>query len=125
MPSLLDPLVSRAPYFFMAVGLIWLAVAFLAGSSFVLWPVVACVAGGLLLRQVPSHRFTWAWVVATAVMGFLIAVYQVYAWLGFLGGAFSTAAAAPVIGFLVLAAVHVLLFYAAVSKPSLPEASSA
>jgi len=94
-----------------------LVVAVLASSALILWPVVACIAGGVMLRELPSKKLTWAWVVATAVMGFLLSAYQVYAWLAFIGGAFSTLAAASTVGFLILAVVHVLLFYAAVAKP--------
>jgi len=121
MPRLFEPLVSNAPYFFIAVGVVWLAVAFVAASALLLWPVVACIAGGLMMRQIPSHRFTWAWVVASASMGFLICAYQVYAWAGFLGGVFSGVAAEAFVGFAVLALVHVFLFYAGTAKPSTKE----
>jgi len=118
MPKILGLLVANGSYFFIAVGVIWLAIAFLAGSSLILWPVVACIAGGIMLREWPSGRFTWAWCVATAVMGLLLAAYQVYAWLSFLGGAFSTLATLSTAGFAVLAVIHVLLFYVATSKPA-------
>jgi hypothetical protein len=77
-----------------------------------------------MLREWPSGRLTWSWAVATAVMGFLLSAYQVYAWLSFLGGAFSTLAVASVIGFAVFAVVHVLLFYASTSKPSVAKAAA-
>jgi len=118
MPKILDMLITNGSYFFIAVGVIWLAIAFLAGSLLILWPVVACIAGGIMLREWPSGRFTWAWCVATAVMGLLLAAYQVYAWLSFLGGAFSTLATLSTAGFAVLAVIHVLLFYVATSKPA-------
>ncbi len=123
MPRVLDLLVANAAYAFIAVGVVWIGVAVLTGSAFVLWPVVACLAGGALLKARPSRRLTWAWVVATAVMGFLLAAYQVYAWLGFLGGAFSTLAGGATVGFAVLAVVHVFLFYAATAKPKPQEAA--
>jgi len=123
MPKILDALVANGSYFFVAVGVVWLAIAVLAGSSLILWPVVACIAGGVMLREWPTGRFAWAWCVATAVMGFLLAAYQVYAWLSFLGGAFSTLAAASTASFAVLAILHVLLFYVVVSKPSAKEAT--
>jgi hypothetical protein len=118
MPKILDILVTNAAYFFIAVGVIWLVVAVLADSSLILWPVLACIAGGIMLREWPSRRFTWAWCVATAVMGFLLSAYLVYVWLSFLGGAFSTQAAASSAGFAVLAILHILLFYATTSKPA-------
>ena len=119
MPKLLEPIVTNAAYFFIGVGIVWLAVAFLAASPLILWPVVACVAGGVMLRQMPSYRFTWAWVVSSAALGFVISAYEVYAWSGFLGGAYSALAAGALVGFAVFAVVHVLLFYAGTSKPSI------
>jgi hypothetical protein len=124
MPKILDALVERAAYFFVAAGVIWLAVAVLADSSLIVWPVVACIAGGVMLREWPSGRFTWAWCVATAVMGFLLSAYQVYSWLSFLGGAFSTLAAGSTIGFGLFAVVHVLMLFAVTSKPAAAKAAS-
>ncbi len=121
MPRVLDALVSNASYAFIAVGVGWAAVAVIAGSTLVLWPVVACLAGGVQLRMWPGRRLTWAWAVSTAVMGFLLAAYLVYAWLGFLGGAFSNLAAAALVAFVVLAAAHVVLFYAGSAKPRMGE----
>jgi hypothetical protein len=124
MPKFFDPLVANAPYFFIAVGVIWLAIAFLTGSALILWPVVACAVAGLMLRRMPSHRFTWAWVVATASMGFLICAYQVYSWAGFLSGTFSGLAAGSFVSFAVLAVLHLFLFYAGTTKPGVREAAS-
>jgi len=122
MPKLLDTLVANAPYAFIAAGVIWLAIAVFAVSSLILWPVLACIAAGVMLREWPSGRLTWAWAVATAVMGFLLSAYQVYAWLSFLGGAFSTLAAVSVVGFAFFAVGHVFLFYAVSSRPSIAKA---
>jgi len=124
MPRILDSIAANAAYAFVAVGVIWLVVAFLTGSALVLWPVVACVAGGAQLKLWPSRRLTWAWVVSSAVMGFLLSVYQVYAWLSFLGGAFSSLAAASSIGFALLAVAHLFLFYAGTAKPSAAESAA-
>jgi hypothetical protein len=124
MPRILDTLVANSAYFFIVVGVIWLAIAVVAASPLIAWPVVACIAGGIMLRQWPAGRLTWAWCVATAVMGFLLSAYQVYAWLSFLGGAFSSLAAISMVGFALLAAVHVLLFYAGSSKPRAANAPS-
>jgi hypothetical protein len=119
MPKILDALVTNAAYAFIVVGVAWLVVAILAGSSLILWPVVACVAGGLQLKLWPSGRLTWAWAISSAAMGFTLSAYLVYAWSGFLGGAFSSLAAGALVGFLVLAIAHVFLFYAGVAKPKL------
>jgi len=118
MPKILDTLVSNATYFFIAVGVIWLAVAVLGQSYLILWPVIACVAGGAMLRQWPARRLSWAWCAATAVMGFLLSAYQVYAWLAFLGGAFSVLASASGLGFGLFAILHIFLLYAGTSKPA-------
>jgi hypothetical protein len=118
MPKFPDTLVANAAYAFIGVGVIWLAIAVLSDSSLILWPVAACLAGGIMLREWPSGRLTWSWAVATAVMGFLLSAYQVYAWLSFLGGTFTTLAVVSVISFAIFAMVHVFLFYAATSKQS-------
>jgi len=124
MPKFLDTLVANAAYAFIVAGVIWLAVAVLAGSSLMLWPVGACIAAGIMLREWPSGRLTWPWAVATAVMGFLLSAYQVYDWLSFLGGAFTTVAVASVIGFAVFAIFHVFLFYAVTFKPSIAKGAA-
>jgi hypothetical protein len=124
MPKLLDALAANAAYAFVAVGVVWLAVAILASSALILWPVIACVAGGVLLKLWPSGRLTWAWAISSATMGFLLAVYQVYAWAGFLGGAFSSFAAASLVAFLALAIAHVFLFYAGMARPKVPKSAS-
>ena len=97
-------------------------VAIIASSPLILWPVVACIAGGVMLRQMPAYRITWAWVVSSAALGFIISAYGVYTWSWFLGGAFSALAAGAFAGFAVLAVVHVLLFYAGTTKPAAEEA---
>jgi len=122
MPKILDTLVANAAYAFIAAGVIWLAIAIFAVSSLVLWPVLACIAAGIMLREWPSGRLTWAWAVATAVMGFLLSAYQVYAWLSFLGGAFSTLAAISVAGFAFFAVGHLFLFYTVTSRPGIAKA---
>jgi hypothetical protein len=124
MPKFLDTLVSNIAYAFIVVGVIWLVISILSDSSLILWPVVACIAAGIMLREWPSGRLTWSWGVATAVMGFLLSAYQVYAWLSFLGGAFSTLAVVSVIGFAVFAIVHVFLFYAVTSRPGVAKAAA-
>jgi hypothetical protein len=112
MPNVVGMLRANSAYAFLAVGVVWLAVAVLAGSALVLWPVVACFVSGYALKMMPGHRFTWAWVLSSAVMGFLLSTYQIYAWSPFVGGAFSTLAATILVGFAVFAVVHVFLFYA-------------
>ncbi|GEM_PF-559216 len=117
MSKILDSLSTYSPYAFIVVGVAWLAVVVLADSALILWPVVALIAAGVQLKMWPSTRLTWAWAISAAVLGFLLAAYQVYAWAGFLGGAFSNLAGASLAGFAVLAVAHLALLYAGVSKP--------
>ena len=117
MSRVLRPLVANAAYAFIVVGAVWVAVAFLSSSALILWPALVCIAGGILLHQLPSHRLTWAWIVSAASMGFLLSAYEVYAWAGFLGGAFSSLATVSLVGFAVLAVVHLLLLYLGTAKP--------
>jgi hypothetical protein len=114
---------KNAAYAFFVVAVAWLAVAVLGDSPLTLWPVGACIVSGFTLRMWPGERFTWAWVVATAVLGFLLSAYQVYAWVPFLGGTFSTLAAASLVGFAIFAVAHAFLFFVAL-KPALPKAGS-
>ncbi|MDG6909394.1 MAG: hypothetical protein JRN08_03400 [Nitrososphaerota archaeon] len=117
MSALLGTLKTNSAYLFFVVGVIWLAVAVLAGSALILWPVVACLLGGVQLRMWPGRRLTWAWAISTAVLGFLLAAYLVYAWVPYLGGAFSTVAGEASGVFAVLAVLHLLLFYSGVNPP--------
>jgi len=117
MSRVLRPLVANAAYAFIVVGAVWLAVAFLSSSALILWPALVCIAGGIMLQQLPFHRLTWAWIVSAASMGFLLSAYEVYAWAGFLGGAFSSLATVSLLGFAVLAVAHLLLLYLGTAKP--------
>jgi hypothetical protein len=117
MPRIADAMKSNAAYLFIAVGIAWLAVALFASSSLVLWPTIACVVGGVLLRLRPGERLTWAWTVSAAALGLVLSAYQVYAWAPFIQGAFSTVAVAAIGGFAVFAVVHLLLMYLGAAKP--------
>jgi hypothetical protein len=103
---------ANVPYAYVIVGAIWLAVAVVSDTPLLLWPIVACVAGGALLKVRPTHRFTWAWTTAAAVMGFLLAAYQAYAAVPMIGGAFTILAIASLVAFAVFALGHLLLLYA-------------
>ncbi len=123
MPSVLGTLRANSSYAFFGVGVVWLAVAVLAGSALTLWPVVAFMVSGYTLRIMPGRRFTWAWVVSSAVLGLLLSAYQVYAWVPFLEGAFSTLAVVSLVGFTIFAVVHAVLFYVGL-KPAAPPPSA-
>ena len=117
MPKVLERIRDFSAYAFVAVGLVWLAIAFLAGSALLLWPVVACIVGGVLLRLRSGGRLTFAWASSAAVLGLVLSGYQVYQWMPFLGGAFNNLAAESLGGFVVLAAVHFILLYSAATRP--------
>ncbi len=123
MPSVLGTLRANSSYAFFGVGVVWLAVAVLAGSALTLWPVVAFMVSGYTLRMMPGRRFTWAWVVSSAVLGLLLSAYQVYAWVPFLEGALSTLAVVSLVGFTIFAVVHAVLFYVGL-KPAAPPPSA-
>jgi hypothetical protein len=118
------PLRKYLAYAFILAGVAWLAVAVLAGSALILWPTGVCIVSGLALRMRPEGRLTWAWVMSSAVLGFLIAAYQLYAWSSYLGGTFSTLAASAFAGFAVFAVVHALLFVVA-AKPASSDMTAA
>ena len=121
MPRVLDRIRDFSAYAFVAIGLVWLAIAFLAGSALLLWPVVACIVGGVLLRLRSGGRLSFAWASSAAVMGLVLSGYQVYQWIPFLGGAFNNLAVESLGGFVVLAAVHFLLLYVAATRPKAPK----
>jgi hypothetical protein len=117
MPKVLDRIRDFSAYAFIAVGLVWLAIAFFAGSVLTLWPVVACVVGGVLLRLRPGGRLTWAWAGSAAILGLILSGYQVYEWAPFIGGTYGTLAATSLGGFAVLALAHLVLLYAGATSP--------
>lgn len=125
MPSVFGLLRSNSAYFFIVVGVVWAGVGVLTGSALVAWPAAACIAGGLLLKLMPGRRLTWSWALATASMGLIISVYQVYAWAPLVWGTFPALAATTLAGFALFAVVHVLLLYAGAgtAKEVKPETS--
>jgi hypothetical protein len=124
MSSVIGRLRGFAAYFFIVVGLVWAAVGALTGSALVAWPAGACFVGGAFIRFLPGRRLTWAWGLSTAAMGFIVSIYQIYAWSPLVGGAFSTLAGTALGGFAVFAVVHVLLFYAGASPGALRSETS-
>ena len=116
MPDLGALIRGYASYFFIAMGVAWLAVAVLGASALTAWPVVACFASGVLLKRWPGAGMTFAWAVSTASMGLVFSAYEVYAWYPLLGGPFASVAVAPVFGFAVFAVAHLFLFYAGLAR---------
>jgi hypothetical protein len=115
MQSALDFVRKNLAYTFVIFGVIWVAVAFLAGSLLVLWPAVACMGAGVLMKVRPSTRLSIAWGPAAAILGLLLCAYQVYQAIPLLTGAFVTVASASVVIFLLLGLGHVYLAFASYS----------
>jgi hypothetical protein len=90
---------------------IWLIFAVYVWSALVLWPVLALVAGGILLMYRPNYRLTWVWVTASCGYGIVLALYQAVSAASLLGGAFSLVAAESFIVFILLALAQFLLVY--------------
>ena len=112
MSRVLDQLREYVAYAFLLMGVIWVVVAYAVGSLLVLWPVLTCFASGVLLRLKPGDRLTWAWVSATAVLGFLLSGYQSYVASTLVGGAFTSVASISAGAFAVFAVFHLVLLYA-------------
>jgi hypothetical protein len=117
MSSIMEVLRNRQPYGFFIMGLIWLAMAVYVSSAFLLWPVVALLAGGLLLRYRPAERVTWAWTTASLGLGIMLVLYQMASDIALLGGAFSTIAAESLVVFVILGALHVVMAYTSTTTP--------
>ena len=118
MPPFLNTVKAQAQYAFVGAGVLWLVLALYEWSALLLWPVIALVAAGAMLRLLPGERLTWAWAVSAAVLGMVVALYQVYLALPLLQSAFSTVAGASLAVFAVFAAAHVVLAYAGASVKS-------
>ena len=109
MQSLAGTIRNNTAYVFVVAGIVWLAAVVLTGSLLVLWPVVACVLSGVLLRMYPGSRFTAAWASASALMGIALSAYQVYAAAPLVSGTFETIAGTSIVAFLLFGLFHVYL----------------
>jgi hypothetical protein len=109
MQSLAGKMSANLPYLFVAVGVVWLALAVFTWSPLLLWPVVAFAAGGMLLRASPFSNLTAAWAGASSVMGLILSVYQVYVATSRLGGQLAEVAWTSLAAFAVFALVHLYL----------------
>jgi len=115
LPRVFDLLKSNLAYEFLVVGAIWAVVAVGLGLVLVLWPTLACLVAGLLLKFRPSERITWPWAISSAALGLLLSAYQVYAAIPLVGGIFSLVAIETLAGFALFALVHLLLLYSGYS----------
>jgi hypothetical protein len=114
MPGILGTLKANIAYAFIAVGIVWLGVAYLVGPL-VLWPVATCIIAGLLIKLRGGTRLAWAWATSSAVLGLVLSGYAAYVDALLITGPFSTIASVSLAGFGVLALVHLILLYAVYS----------
>jgi hypothetical protein len=116
MQALSTVLKTNLSYLFVAVGAIWLGFTVVTGSTLLLWPVLACVVSGILLRVAPSANFTAAWVGASALMGLVLSAYQAYVASSLLMGQLAEIAWLSLAAFVVFGLVHLYLLVASRSK---------
>lgn len=114
----MEPAKRNVSYLFLAAGLLWLVALYATSSVLILWPAMACIVSFVLLKVLPDQRLSFAWVMASGVLGFVLSAYQVYVSLTFLIGPFGTVAAVSLVVFLVFAVYHLFLMYAERSQPA-------
>ncbi|HUI86846.1 MAG TPA: hypothetical protein VLY21_06800 [Nitrososphaerales archaeon] len=117
MLPFLEPAKRNVSYLFLAAGVLWLGALYATTSLLILWPAVACIASFLFLRFLPQERISYAWVLASGFLGFLLSGYQAYAAATFLGGPFASVAAVSLVLFFIFALYHLFLMYAGRVKP--------
>ena len=111
MSSALGTFRANLPYGFVVMGVLWLVVSVLDSSVLLLWPVAACLVGGVLLRMRPRGRLSWAWATAAGVMGLVLALYMAYVAAPLLTGSLSTVAAESVVVFSLFSVFQFLLVF--------------
>jgi Ca2+/Na+ antiporter len=113
----MKPIRANLAYLFLAAGVIWSGLIYLTSSLLILWPAVACVVGGLLLKLVADNKMSNIWAISAAVLGFVLAAYQAFAAVPLLFGAFSIVAIASLVLFFLFAVLHLFLLYGAGVQP--------
>jgi hypothetical protein len=116
LPDLAAAVRKYGAYIFLLMGLIWAILAFLGGSSLLLWPTLTSLASGAFLIVKPKHKFTSALSKASALYGLLLAAYQAYVAIPLIGTLFTTIAAYSVASFSLIAIGNLALLYAGPSK---------
>jgi hypothetical protein len=111
------PIRANLAYLFLVAGVLWFGIIYLTSSLLILWPAVACVVGGLLLKLVADNKISNIWAISSALLGFILAAYQAVAAVPLLVGAFSIIAIASLVLFLVFAVLHLFLLYGAGVQP--------
>lgn len=121
MPSPFAVLRGNVAYFFILVGVIWIGVTVLTGSYLLLWPVVTCLAAGVLLKLFPLARLAWPLSVSAALLGLMVGLDQLHAWYPYLTGPFSSLAGEAVGLFAALLVIHAVLLYVGWQRPAAPK----
>jgi hypothetical protein len=101
LQSVSSALRGNLAYVFVVVGLVWLSLVVLTHSMLVVWPVLAFLVGGGLLKLRPGSNLTNAWASAAALMGLALSAYQVYVAAPLLVSGFAAIAGASVVVFVV------------------------
>jgi hypothetical protein len=112
MQALSGTLRDNLSYLFIVVGTVWLGLAYVTGSLLLLWPVVACVISGVLLKAAPSAKLTVAWAGASALMGIVLSAYQAYSASPLVAGQFAEIASLSLVGFVLFGLAHLYLLAA-------------
>lgn len=111
MPSVLERVKGNLAYVFIALGVAWLILSAYTGSLLLLWPVLAFVVSGLLLKFLPEQKITGAWATSSAVMGLAICAWQAITAAPMATGAFAVLAAGSAVGFVLFGLAHLLVIY--------------
>jgi hypothetical protein len=114
---ILETLKKNLPFLFVLAGVIWLAVLYDTGSVLIVWPIVASFVSAGLLLLLPKRNITYAWVSATALLGFMLAGYQTYSAVTYLSGVFTAIASESIAAFFLFALLHAFLLYTSLVKP--------
>jgi hypothetical protein len=117
MLSPMGPIRANLAYLFLVAGVIWFGLIYLTSSLLILWPAVACVVGGLLLKLVADNKISNIWAISSALLGFILAAYQAVAAVPLLIGAFSIVAITSLVLFFIFAILHLFLLYGAGVQP--------
>ena len=121
MSKVLDVFKTNSAYVFIVLGLVWVGLGVYLGSYLVLWPAVASLAAGALLKLRAGDRLTWAWATSACVLGLLLSVYIAYAAWPLTAGAFATTAYITLGGFAVLGFVHLVVLYRGIPGAKKPK----
>lgn len=121
MLSPMEPVRANLAYLFLIAGVIWFGMVYVTSSLLILWPAVACLVGGLLLKLRAESKLSNPWAVSAALLGFLLSGYQAYMAVPFMVGAFALVAVPSLVLFVVFAILHLFLLYGSGVQPKSEE----